>query len=75
MSFTVLWDNDGVLVDTEGLYYRPTREVLARSVSFWPPSSLGRFHFDEGRALSPYVPDEVLRRVAHRHESQERKLP
>lgn len=27
--FTVLWDNDGVLVDTEGLYFRATREVLA----------------------------------------------
>lgn len=30
MTFTVLWDNDGVLVDTEGLYYRATREVLAQ---------------------------------------------
>ena len=29
MTFTVLWDNDGVLVDTEGLYFRATREVLA----------------------------------------------
>ncbi len=28
--FTVLWDNDGVLVDTEGLYFRATREVLTR---------------------------------------------
>jgi len=25
----LLWDNDGVLVDTEGLYYQATREVLA----------------------------------------------
>lgn len=25
---TVLWDNDGVLVDTEGLYFRATQEVL-----------------------------------------------
>lgn len=25
----VLWDNDGVLVDTEGLYFRATREILA----------------------------------------------
>lgn len=31
MTFTVLWDNDGVLVDTEGLYFRATMEVL-RSV-------------------------------------------
>lgn len=26
--FTVLWDNDGVLVDTEGLYFDATRRVL-----------------------------------------------
>ena len=26
---TILWDNDGVLVDTEGLYFRATRIVLA----------------------------------------------
>ena len=28
MMFTVLWDNDGVLVDTEGLYFRATQAVL-----------------------------------------------
>jgi HAD superfamily hydrolase (TIGR01509 family) len=27
--FTVLWDNDGVLVDTEGFYFRATQMVLA----------------------------------------------
>ncbi len=26
---TILWDNDGVLVDTEGLYFRATQTVLA----------------------------------------------
>lgn len=25
---TILWDNDGVLVDTEGLYFRATQEAL-----------------------------------------------
>ncbi len=25
----IFWDNDGVLVDTEGLYYQATREVMA----------------------------------------------
>ncbi len=24
---TILWDNDGVLVDTEGLYFRATQTV------------------------------------------------
>ena len=26
---TILWDNDGVLVNTEGLYFRATQAVLA----------------------------------------------
>lgn len=26
--FTILWDNDGVLVDTEGMYFQACREVL-----------------------------------------------
>ena len=26
--FTILWDNDGVLVDTEGLYFQATQTVL-----------------------------------------------
>jgi HAD superfamily hydrolase (TIGR01509 family) len=30
MLNTILWDHDGVLVDTEALYFRATREVLAR---------------------------------------------
>lgn len=28
MKDTILWDNDGVLVDTEKLYYQATREVM-----------------------------------------------
>ena len=28
--FTVLWDNDGVLVDTEGMYFQACQEVLGR---------------------------------------------
>jgi HAD superfamily hydrolase (TIGR01509 family) len=30
MRTGILWDHDGVLVDTEHLYFRATREVLAR---------------------------------------------
>ncbi|ETX05722.1 HAD family hydrolase [Candidatus Entotheonella palauensis] len=30
MLTTILWDNDGVLVDTEHLYFRACREALAR---------------------------------------------
>ena len=28
LMFTILWDNDGVLVDTEGLYFRATQTIL-----------------------------------------------
>lgn len=31
MLEAVLWDNDGVLVDTEPLYFRATRELLAQA--------------------------------------------
>src|SRR5579862_8055211 len=31
MIEAILWDNDGVLVDTEGLYFRATRETIARA--------------------------------------------
>ena len=29
MIHAILWDNDGVLVDTEGLYFQAGREVMA----------------------------------------------
>jgi beta-phosphoglucomutase-like phosphatase (HAD superfamily) len=29
MIKAILWDNDGVLVDTERLYYLATRQILA----------------------------------------------
>ena len=31
MIKAILWDNDGVLVDTERLYFQATREILART--------------------------------------------
>ncbi len=30
MLKAILWDNDGVLVDTEGLYFQACRETLER---------------------------------------------
>ena len=40
----ILWDNDGVLVDTEVLYFRATRETLD-SVGFELTEALFREHF------------------------------
>jgi len=33
MVEAILWDNDGVLVDTEGLFFEATRDALARPKS------------------------------------------
>jgi HAD superfamily hydrolase (TIGR01509 family) len=42
MIEAILWDNDGVLVDTEGLYFRATREILERE-----GARLSREHYVE----------------------------
>jgi beta-phosphoglucomutase-like phosphatase (HAD superfamily) len=34
MLKAILWDNDGVLVDTEGLYFQASRDGFRRSE--WP---------------------------------------
>jgi HAD superfamily hydrolase (TIGR01509 family) len=56
----IFWDNDGVLVDTEALYYRATREVLARVgvalseddfVELFLRQARGAWHLAEARGL------------------------
>jgi HAD superfamily hydrolase (TIGR01509 family) len=56
----ILFDNDGVLVDTEGLYYRATREVLATVgvaldeaayVELFLREGLGAWHLAAARGL------------------------
>lgn len=32
MLKTIIWDNDGILVDTEELYFKASREVLSESI-------------------------------------------
>jgi HAD superfamily hydrolase (TIGR01509 family) len=57
----LLFDNDGVLVDTEGLYYRANREVLAgvgvaldeaTYVELFLREGTGAWHLAEARGLS-----------------------
>jgi HAD superfamily hydrolase (TIGR01509 family) len=57
----ILWDNDGVLVDTEGLYYRATREILATAgveldersyVQLFLTEGRGAFHLARERGVS-----------------------
>ncbi len=47
----VLWDNDGVLVDTEALYFRATRETLDRVGVALDPQSFARISLGQGRSL------------------------
>jgi HAD superfamily hydrolase (TIGR01509 family) len=58
----ILWDNDGVLVDTEGLYYRATRDVMASVgveltepmyVQLFLVEGRGAFHLAEEKGLTP----------------------
>jgi HAD superfamily hydrolase (TIGR01509 family) len=62
MTVALLWDHDGVLVDTEGLYFQATREMLAK-VDVTLTSELyrqyllvegtGAWHLAEQRGVSP----------------------
>jgi HAD superfamily hydrolase (TIGR01509 family) len=58
----ILWDNDGVLVDTEHLYYQATREVLATAgveltesmyLQLFLVEGRGAWHLAEKKGLSP----------------------
>jgi HAD superfamily hydrolase (TIGR01509 family) len=60
MYKAIFWDNDGVLVDTEGLYYRATREVLAgvgvplsedEFVELFLRRAVGAWHLAEARGV------------------------
>lgn len=74
MLRALLWDHDGVLVDTEGLYYQATREVLAaRGVELTPESyralflvaGQGAFHLVRERGATE-AEVEALRRERNR---------
>ncbi len=62
MFQAILFDNDGVLVDTEALYFRANRELLATVgvdldeaayIELYLRQGLGAFHLAAERGLSP----------------------
>jgi len=64
----VFWDNDGVLVDTEPLYYQATRETLAtvgvdltpeQYYQFFLVQNCGAFHLAQAKGLSDAAIDEL----------------
>ena len=64
----VFWDNDGVLVDTEPLYYQATRETLAavgieltpeQYYQFFLVQNCGAFHLAQAKGLSDAAIDAL----------------
>jgi beta-phosphoglucomutase-like phosphatase (HAD superfamily) len=62
MFDAILFDNDGVLVDTESLYFRANRDVLATVgvdldeatyIELYLRQGVGAFHLAAARGLSP----------------------
>jgi len=60
MIRAILWDNDGVLVDTERLYFRATKEILAKInidltkdlyVELFLKQGKGAWHLAEGKGV------------------------
>jgi HAD superfamily hydrolase (TIGR01509 family) len=74
MKTTIFWDNDGVLVDTEILYYRANRQVLRwlgveltidQFREFYLKQAMGAWHLASGGEL-PETTIEGLRAVRDR---------
>jgi len=67
----IFWDNDGVLVDTERLYFRATRDVLATTgvelteemfVELFLVQSRGAWHLAAERGVAPDEIEALRRR-------------
>ncbi|MCE5264972.1 MAG: HAD family phosphatase [Deltaproteobacteria bacterium] len=75
MIRAVFWDNDGVLVDTEKLYYQATRELMLQAGVTLTPALFQQISLFEGRsafdlAAEKGVPREVIDRL---HEARNRR--
>ena len=68
MIRAVFWDNDGVLVDTEKLYFQATRELLEKAGVTLTEALFQRISLKEGRsafdlALEKGVPQQEIDRL------------
>jgi len=84
----ILWDNDGVLVDTEGLYFQATREVLgsigvelteAMYLQLFLVEARGAWHLAEEKGFPPAKVAALRERRGRRYlelvEQESRPLP
>lgn len=81
---TIFWDNDGVLVDTEPLYYQATREILAelgleftaeQYRQFVLVQNIGAFHLAELQGMNEEAIAELRRRRNARYAELLRVTP
>jgi HAD superfamily hydrolase (TIGR01509 family) len=66
MLNTILWDHDGVLVDTERHYFNATAEVLARAGVSLTLAQYQQFHLVESRGswhLAPHLSTDEIDRL------------
>ena len=71
MIKAIFWDNDGVLVDTERLYFRATQQVLAtvgiplttaQYIDFFLVQGTGAWHLAAAQGLSPSAIEQLRHR-------------
>ena len=80
MIKAILWDNDGVLVDTEGLYFQATREILSRVDVDLTQKMYAEYSLKHGRSVWHLAadkgasPDEVKHLRGERNSLYERLL-
>lgn len=71
--FTVLWDNDGVLVNTEGMYFQACRDILGSvgielTLEQFQDISLRRGESTFSLAAERGLPAEEVSRLRHRRD-------
>jgi HAD superfamily hydrolase (TIGR01509 family) len=65
MIDAILWDNDGVLVDTEELYFRATHEILAREGAILSREQFIEYSMRRGQSVwEVMLPDKSADAIA-----------
>ena len=67
MIQAIFWDNDGVLVDTEELYFAANRQILAQRGIAFDRDDFAQMSLREGRSIFDLFPelDEAEREAFH----------
>jgi HAD superfamily hydrolase (TIGR01509 family) len=75
MIRAVFWDNDGVLVDTEILYFQATRELMARTGVVLTETLFKRISLTEGRSAFALVAEKGVSQeeIDRLHERRNRR--